>query len=276
VGTGQAGRLLNIKYGRTADIKMMIPFYDATYESVQSRLTRRLGGGSMGVSFTFSKSINYADNSDSGPSWNGPSMYGRNKGQAGFNRPKNLQVYFVQPAPFGRGHRLLSQGMLAKVAGGWQVNGVFSVMQGRPFTVASSATTVNTVGNAQTADQVKENVEFFGNVGRGESYFDPNAFVPPAGVRFGTTGRDILFGPGVTNLDGSIFRSFRVREKASLQFRWEVFNISNTPAFGNPGATASSATRNPDGTVKTTGGFTEITSASATERRMRFAIKILF
>jgi len=76
---------------------MMIPFEPATYDSVQSRLTRRLGGGSMGVSFTFSKSINYADNSDSGPSWNGPSMYSRNKAQAGFNRPKNLQVYSCSP-----------------------------------------------------------------------------------------------------------------------------------------------------------------------------------
>jgi hypothetical protein len=135
---------------------------------------------------------------------------------------------------------------------------------------------VNTVGNAQTADQVKEFVEFYGNIGRGERYFDPNAFVPPSGVRFGTAGRNILFGPGVRNLDGSLFRSFRVKEKVNLQFRWEVFNVTNTPLFGQPGATASSATRNADGTVRTTGGFTEITSASATERRVRFALKILF
>jgi hypothetical protein len=275
-GTGQAGRLLFIKNGRTADIKMMLPFEPATYDSVQSRLTRRMGAGSFGVSFTFSKSINYADNSDSGPSWNGPSMYGRNKAQAGFNRPKNLQVYFVQPLPFGRNHRLLSTGVLARIAGGWQLNGIFSAMQGRPFTVGSSATTVNTIGNAQTADQVKEDVAFYGDIGRGERYFDPDAFVPPAGVRFGTSGRNILFGPGVTNLDGSLFRSFRLREKTSLQFRWEVFNVTNTPAFGQPGATASSATRNADGTVRTTSGFTEVTSASATERRMRFAVKILF
>jgi hypothetical protein len=66
-----------------------------------------------------------------------------------------------------------------------------------------------------------------------------------------------------------------VKEKVNMQFRWEVFNISNTPAFGNPGATVSSATFNADGTVRTN-GFTEVTSASATERRMRFALKLLF
>lgn len=275
-GTGQAGRLLNIKYGRTADIKMMIPFNSATYDSLQTRLTRRLAGGSFGASFTFSKSINYADNSDSAVSWNGPSMYERNKAQAGFNRPKNLQVFFVQPLPFGRGHRFMSEGILARVTGGWQLNGIFSVMQGRPFTIGTNATSVNTVGNLQTADQLKEFVEFYGGIGRGVSYFDPNAFGPVSDVRFGTSGRNILFGPGVKNLDGSVFRTFRIRERVSMQFKWEVFNVSNTPAFGNPGATASSASRNPDGTVKATSGFTEVTSASATERRMRFALKLVF
>jgi hypothetical protein len=275
-GTGQAGRQLFLTEGRTADIKMMLPFEPATYDSLQARLVRSFRGGSFGSSFTFSKAINYADNSDSGPSWNGPSMYSRNKAQASFNRPKNLQVYFVQPMPFGRNHRFLSHGILSRVTGGWQLNGIFSLMQGKPFTVASSATTVNTVGNAQTADQVKEDVEFYGAIGRGERYFDPNAFAPPGGIRFGTSGRNILFGPGVTNLDSSLFRSFRVKERATVQFRYEVFNVTNTPAFGNPGATASSATRNADNTVRATGGFTEVTSASATERRMRFALKILF
>jgi hypothetical protein len=275
LNTGQAGRMLYIKYGRTADIKLMVPFNSATYDSVQSRLTRRLGGGSMGVSFTFAKSINYADNSDTGPSWNGPSVYGRNKGQAGFNRPKNLQIYGVQPLPFGRNRRFLNQGVLSRIAGGWQLNGVTSIMQGRPFTIASSATSINTVGNAQTGDQVKEDIEFYGGIGRGVQYFDATAFRPPVGVRYGTSGRNILFGPSIVNVDASLFRSFRVKEKVNMQFRWEVFNISNTPAFGNPGATVSSATFNADGTVRTN-GFTEVTSASATERRMRFALKLLF
>ena len=276
IDTGNAGRLLNIKYGRTADIKMMKPFGSATYDSLQSRLTRRIAGGSFGVSYTFSKAINYADNSDSGLSWNGPSMWSRNKAQAGFNRPQNLQAYFVEPLPFGKGKKMLTSGFASKLAGGWQLNGTFSAMQGRPFTIASSATSVNTIGNAQTGDQVKADIEVFGGIGRGVSWFDPNAFMPVTDKRFGTSGRNILFGPGSTNMDGSLFRSFKVRERVNLQFRWEVFNVSNTPTFANPGATVSSASRNPDGTVKATGGFTEITSAAATERRMRFALKATF
>jgi hypothetical protein len=276
IDTGTAGRLLNIKYGRTADIKMMMPFADASYDSMQSRLTRRIAGGSFGVSYTFSKSINYADNSDSGLSWNGPSMWSRNKAQAGFNRPQNMQMYWVQQLPFGKGKRMLNHGIGSKLAGGWQMNGIFSKMQGRPFTVSSTATSLNTIGNAQTADLVKTDIEVFGGIGRGVSWFDPTAFRPITEKRYGTGGRNILFGPGVTNLDASLFRTFKATEKVNVQFRYELFNVTNTPAFGNPGANASSASYNADGTVRSTGGFTEIISASATERRMRFALKVTF
>ena len=276
IDTGTAGRLLNIKYGRTADIKMMMPFNDATYDSMQSRLTRRISGGSFGISYTFSKSINYADNSDSGLTWNGPSMFERNKAQAGFNRPQNMQMFWVQQLPFGKGKKMLNHGIGSKLAGGWQMNGIFSAMQGKPFTISAIATSLNTIGNAQTGDQVKSEIEIYGGIGRGVAWFDPNSFAPISDKRYGTSGRNILFGPGVTNVDASLFRTFRVTEKANIQFRYELFNVSNTPAFGNPGANVSSASRNPDGTVKATGGFTEVTSASATERRMRFALKVTF
>ena len=58
-------------------------------------------------------------------------------------------------------------------------------------------------------------------------------------------------------------------------FRAEVFGATNTPQFGNPGATVSSLTRNADGSIKALNGYTEITSASG-ERQARFAAKITF
>jgi hypothetical protein len=75
--------------------------------------------------------------------------------------------------------------------------------------------------------------------------------------------------------DGIRFRTFR-KARINMQFRWEAFNVTNMPAFGNPGATVSPASRNADGTVKSDGGRTEITSASATERPMRSALRISF
>ena len=43
-----------------------------------------------------------------------------------------------------------------------------------------------------------------------------------------------LAGPGVFNLDFGLFRKFDVTEKVDVQFRAEMFNVTNTPHFSNP------------------------------------------
>ncbi|HXB68326.1 MAG TPA: hypothetical protein VNY05_08785 [Candidatus Acidoferrales bacterium] len=146
---------------------------------------------------------------------------------------------------------------------------------GTPFTVATSGTSLNSPGNTQTADQVLPTVEILGGHGVGQPYFNPLAFAPVTDVRFGNSGRDILRGPGFFNLDGSVFRTFGLTERFKPPFRAEAFGLTNTPQFGNPGATVSSATRNADGSIKAFNGYTEITSATG-ERQLRFALKLTF
>ena len=275
-GGGNNGRALFPQFGRIANINMLTPFNSATYDSLQMQLTRHVASSVLGVTYTFSKAINYADNSDSGLTWNWQPMWDRNRALADFDRPHNLQIYGIHELPFGPGKRWLTDGVGAAIAGGWQMNGVFSAMSGIPFTVTSSGTSVNAPGNTQTADQVTSEVRILGGVGRGNSYFDPNAFAPVTAVRFGNSGRNTLRGPGLVNLDASLFRDFQLRDGLKMQFRAEVFNVTNTPAFNNPGANASAPTRNADGTIINLNGYTEITSAQATERQIRFALRMVF
>ncbi len=276
-GGGNNGRALFPQFGRIANINMLIPFNTATYDSLQAQLTRRLSANSsLGASYTFSKAINYADNSDSGLTWNWEPMWERNRALADFDRPHNLQLYGIYELPFGHGRKWATDGVAAAIAGGWQLNGVFSATSGTPFTVTSAGTSVNAPGNTQTADQVLETVEIPGGVGRGNSYFDPAAFAPVTDVRFGNSGRNILRGPGLVNLDASLFRDFPIGRGTTMQFRAEVFNVTNRPAFNNPGANASAPTRAADGTILNLNGYTEITSAQATERHVRFALRLLF
>ena len=275
-GGGNNGRALFPQFGRIANINMLTPFNSATYDSLQMQLTRHVAASVLGVTYTFSKAINYADNSDSGLTWNWEPMWDRNRALADFDRPHNLQIYGIYELPFGPGKRWLTDGVGAAIAGGWQLNGVFSAMSGMPFTVTSSGTSVNAPGNTQTADQVMSEVKILGGVGRGNSYFDPNAFAPVTAVRFGNSGRNTLRGPGLVNLDASLFRDFQLRDGLTVQFRAEVFNVTNTPAFNNPGANASAPTRNADGTILNLNGYTEITSAQPTERQIRFALRMIF
>jgi hypothetical protein len=276
-GGGNNGRALFPKYQRIANINMLTPFNTATYDALQSRITRRLSTSSMmGLSYTFSKSLSYADNSDSGLSWHWVDMWSRNKAPAGFDRTHNLSVYGIWDLPFGTGKQWASQGFVRHLAGGWQLNGIFTSISGTPFTVTSAATSLNSPGNTQTPDQVKAEVTKPGQIGNGTSWFDPNAYAPITTVRFGNVGRNTLRGPGAVNLDASLFRNFRVSERFTMQFRTEVFNVSNTPAFNNPGAVASNVVRDASGNITNLGGFSSITSAQATERQFRFALKLSF
>jgi hypothetical protein len=276
-GGGNSGRALFQPSGRIATINMLEPFNTATYDSLQAQLVRRLSeSSSFGVSYTLSKSVNYADNSDSGLTWNWEPMWERNRALAGFDRTHNLQIYGTYELPFGPGKRWATSGWTALVAGGWQLNAVFSAMSGTPFTVTSSGTSLNAPGNTQTADQVLPTVEILGGVGRGNSYFDPEAFAPVTEVRFGNSGRNTVRGPGLVNLDASLFRNFELTDGWTMQFRAEAFNVTNTPAFNNPGTNASAPTRRADGSIINLNGYTEITSAEPTERQIRLALKLLF
>jgi hypothetical protein len=277
-GGGNAGRVYFGITGQTTDITESTPYNSARYNSWQSLLTRRMGAGIFGITYTFSKALDYGDNDDSGLTWAWAPMMNRNYALAGFDRTHNFQLYSDYELPFGRGKRFASEGITAKIAGGWQLNGVLSRESGTPFTVASAGTSLNAPGNTQTAEQVVQNVAILGGHGigvNGASYFDPNAFAPVTTVSFGNSGRDILRGPGLFNVNASLFRNFRVTERFKLQFRMEVFNLTNTPQFGNPGATVSSATFNGDGSIKALNGYTQITSAS-NERQLRFAMKFSF
>jgi hypothetical protein len=73
-----------------------------------------------------------------------------------------------------------------------------------------------------------------------------------------------------------VFRDFPISDTWKLQFRAEAFNVSNTPAFNNPGSTVTSATRNSAGVITNLGNYTEITGAQTTERQLRFALKVMF
>ncbi len=131
VGGGNSGRAL-ARFGRIANINMLMPFGTATYNSLQTQLTRRLKSGSQfGLSYTFSKAIGFADNSDSGLTFSSISQWARNRALTGFDRTHNLQIYGVYELPFGPGQRWATDGPAAVLAGGWQFNAILSRISGR-------------------------------------------------------------------------------------------------------------------------------------------------
>lgn len=78
-------------------------------------------------------------------------------------------------------------------------------------------------------------------------------------------------------------RDFTLTERFKLQFRAEAYGLTNTPNFGNPGATVSNA-KFANGAVTSYGGYDIISStiqpitgyAGGPDRQIRFALKLSF
>ena len=279
---GSAGRQLNQKFGRTAATQLVAPIGDTHYNSLQTRLSRRLRNGfQINVNYTLGKSIGLAgaSNSDNQLRIRIPEYHDLNIARSDFDRRHALHISSIAELPFGPGRRWLNHGGVASaVFGGWQLNNIVSFYSGLPFSVTSSTNSLNSPGNTQLADQVKDDVEIYGGVGRGNSYFDPFAFAPVTEVRFGNAGFNTLTGPGIAEWDMGIFRQFDVGH-TTLQFRVEGWNITNTAQFNNPGTNRSSLQLNPDGSIRNLNGYTEITGtrgSKTAERSFRVGLRLGF
>jgi len=90
-----------------------------------------------------------------------------------------------------------------------------------------------------------------------------------------------MFGPGLWNINLSLFRTFKVTERVKAEFKAESYNLTNTPKFSNPGASVNSMVLNSDGSIRTLNNFSSITSTNAnvaapSERQFRFGLRFAF
>jgi hypothetical protein len=292
LGRGLAGLPLYQKYGRTAGMRVTgANLTNARYDSLQTSLERRFNQGyQVNLAYTWSKAIGAAPTANgwilpgTGLLINSLEYIKLNRSLLPQDIPHNFVASGIAELPFGKGKRWASSGPLAWLAGGWQLNGIFAAYSGTPFSVFADNTSLNDFGaNTQRADLVKRDVKILGGIGPTSAYFDPTAFASVTGVRFGTAGFNLLRGPGMLNVDASVFRDFRIRERWRLQFRAEAFNLANQPHFQNPSNTdVSSVVYNPDGSIRDLGGFAAVTGVKATardgidERQFRFGLRLSF
>ena len=233
IGGGNASRPY-AAMGRTNPIFSWGQRLKTKYNSLQIALNRPFTGGLLlKGAYTLGEAFNMSANDEDGRvtvQWNTPSQYDRNYAHAGYDRRHNLQLGFLYQLPWQSGG---SSNPLRVIVNDWQLNGVFGMFSGSPFTITANGTTVNTPQNLQTADQVGE-VKHVGEIGGSGLYYDPTSWQQPTGVRFGTSGRNSVYGPGGVNLDLSVFRAFKFGGTKQLEFRAEAFNLTNTPKFGQP------------------------------------------
>ncbi len=281
-GQGDAGRPLAATQGRRITANMWDGWLSGNYHGLQMALNKQFTNGLLlKGAYTWSKAINMTDEdgwATVGRNW-GPEIPW-NRAVSGQDRTQMFTMGWVYELPLGRGKRWANSGASQWLIGGWQMNGTFGAYSGLPFNVTASGASVNAPNNTQTADQVGP-IRKLGEVGPGGQFYDVTSFRPVTEVRFGNMGRNALRGPGMVNLNLSVFRTFAITEKLKMEFRAEAFNATNTPHFQNPTANVSNASFNPDGTVRSLGDFMSIRGANPTggnsdERQYRFGLRFAF
>ena len=106
-------------------------------------------------------------------------------------------------------------------------------------------------------------------LGQQTQWFNPSAFVLPTPGTYGSLGRGIYEGPGLADVDFSVFKNTVLTERTALQFRAEIFNLGNRVNFGTPNAIVFS-----NGAVSPSAGL--ITTTTTTSRQVQFGLKLIF
>ncbi len=265
-GSGQAGRPYYAKFQRATATLMWDGYLSANYHSLQASLNKQFSKGLLiKGAYTYSKAINMTDDDGwAGVGWNWGPVFYRNRAAAGYDRTHIFNIGWVYELPVGKGKTWVNSGPASYIIGGWQVNGIISAYTGTPFTVGAPGGSLNAPSNIQTAEQVNPVVNRIGDVGPGTRYYDPTAFTTVnTPLKFGSSGRNILRNPGVWNTDVSLFRNFPIKERATLSFRAEFYNLPNTSHFGGPTTSVSSP------------NFMRILSSYG-ERQIRFGLRLGF
>jgi hypothetical protein len=242
--SGAAGRPLFQKFNKNADVNLRYQGFSNNYNSVQVKINRRFSGGFlMTTAYTYGKAMGYS--SEDGGFWNYLQPQ-RTYSRLDFDRTHTFVQSYLYELPFGKNKKWLTNGPGRWVLGDWQVNAVFNLMTGRPITFGTTVS-ANTPGSTQTPDQIGPINVLHGIAGPSgnDLWFDTSlssTFKQPLDAdgrtpHFGNMGHNNFNGPGLGDLDLSIFRNFRITERVKLEFRAESLNFTNTPAYANPNTT---------------------------------------
>jgi hypothetical protein len=246
---------------------------NSSYNALQLDFTRRISHGlQLRLNYTWSKNLDMNSGLTTAQSNNQPQMemnrfdLPRDWGPSALNPPNQASLSGTYQLPFGK-----SGGMFERRAlGGWQLNGIVTLLSGFPFTPLIGANRSGD-GNTRNPDRPSLNPNFTGPVivGTQAQWFNPQAFMLPAPGTWGNLGRGVYSGPGLAEVDFSVFKNIPVSERVNLQFRSEFFNLLNHMNLGAPNATVFSGTAN-----SPTAG--QITSLATTPRQIQFGLKLIF
>jgi hypothetical protein len=258
----------------------------SAYSSMQLIYQRAMSAGlSVNANYTFSKCMTNEREFESGqgqgqnlPSYRAEWLPGFGIQPewtlCGFDTAQVIHASGTYDLPFGRQGQFLNNAGSAVNAfvGGWITNFIFTHQTGQPFAIGCPIPTTADFGCFANVAPGKNVYAGPHNVNQ---WLNPQAFVnPPIATQIGQTNAAPLGGapnqvrgPGLRDLDMSLFKEIPLHESTKLEFRAEAFDLPNWTSFANPSANLNFL--NPV-------GFSQITSSRNNPRILQLALKLFY
>ena len=257
----------------------------ATYHALQAVLQKRISNGLEGqVSYTWSHCMSnnigyYGSGGTATQAVNGSPYYQNlydphaDYASCYFDSRNILASYATYDLPIGRGKMIgknLNQ-VVNSVVGGWQASTIVSLHSGFPLAVFQSTDTSGTNSRGPRPNCSTNQMQTFGrqpsvNGGsfQGYQYLSPAGYSTPATGSFGNCPlQGPQIGPGYTDTDIGLSKSFHLTEQKYFQFRGDFLNAFNNVQLGAPSTTFPSATFG-------------LISKSQPARNIQFALKFYY
>jgi hypothetical protein len=253
------------------------------YAAMQAGLKKSLSHGLMAqVAWTYEKSTDegsstFSTNEFSNTMNNPMGIFYPylNKGLSDFNVQDLVVVNLLYAIPTPKTWKGFAKGAL----GGWQVGTIFTAGTGLPFSVMLNNDRAD-LKSSLTTEQLGERPNYVAGcqtTSPGQvQYVNTACFTFPAQYTLGNLGRNSLTGPGLQDLDFSLFKNQnvpRISETFKVQFRAEFFNVLNHTNFALPDSTHTTMW-NSSGVLNGNAG--QLTSTQAPSRQIQFGLKLVW
>jgi hypothetical protein len=210
----------------------------ASYSALQAGIEHKFAHNfQIQSNFTWSKTTDVGGSGDPDfeSSVSNPYSIQHDKGPSSLNVPFVWVTYGLLHGPSFNGKNIV----LKKILGGWAVSAIFTAESGEPFTI-NGGNGNNNSGYDEGQDRGDRvpgqafKIRQGGKKNWLNNYFNQAAFTEN---EFGTPGnlpKFFIQSAPARDMDVSFFKNVSIHERYSVQFRWEMFNATNTPSYGSP------------------------------------------
>jgi hypothetical protein len=243
--------------------------YNAFEAKVEQRMTR---GMYLLLAYTHSKLIDDASSVFSSTVLSSPNTssliaadtfrpYLERDSSSG-DMPNVLSVSGIYDLPAGHGHRFAPSGIENVALGGWALNTIFQMQSGMPVTVTQATNNNAFAGFALQRPNLVAGPSLATALRTPAHFFNTAAFATAPQFAVGNASRNPVRGPAYRDLDLALVKHTQMAELGDVEFRAEVFDVTNTPAFAQPNGSFGSA------------AFGSITATTTDPRVVQFGLRV--